>query len=129
MWPNLQFPLTNHAHISFAWPGSRIWWEKGQEEPAVHEPTLKNLQGTWERSLATRSDGFDERCMEEAKAGDILLVEGLCLEPFSLSRSRSLSPTSLDESEGGSWSLRLESVAGMGMLGRRGEERVGVEDG
>jgi hypothetical protein len=26
--------------------------EKGQEEPAVHDPTLKNLQGTCERSLA-----------------------------------------------------------------------------
>jgi hypothetical protein len=26
-------------------------WEKGQAGPAVHDPTLKNLQGTWERSL------------------------------------------------------------------------------
>ena len=26
-------------------------WEKGQADPAVHDPTLKNLQGTCERSL------------------------------------------------------------------------------
>ena len=26
-------------------------WEKGQAGPAVHDPTLKNLQGTCERSL------------------------------------------------------------------------------
>ena len=66
LWPNLQLPLTNQAQTSFGWPGSRIWWEKGQEEPAVHDPTLKNLQGTWERSLAVRGlrgggDGRDGR--------------------------------------------------------------------
>lgn len=54
LWPNLQLPFMNQAQVSLCWPGSRTEWEKGQDEPAVHEPTLKNLQGTWERSFAVR---------------------------------------------------------------------------
>ena len=60
LWPNLQFPFTNQAQTSFCCPGSRMECEKGQEEPAVQEPTLKNLHGTWERSLAGRA-GADQR--------------------------------------------------------------------
>lgn len=52
LWPNLQVPFTNHAQVSFWVPGSTRLWENGHEEPAVHPPTLKNLQGTCERSLA-----------------------------------------------------------------------------
>ena len=48
--PNLQFPFTYQVQTSFC-PGSTLVWEKGQADPAVHDPTLKNLQGTWERSL------------------------------------------------------------------------------
>jgi hypothetical protein len=50
LWPNLQFPFTNQVQTSF-WPGSTEVWEKGQADPAVHDPTLKNLQGTCERSF------------------------------------------------------------------------------
>ena len=39
-------------------PGAWTTCEKGQEEPAVQAPTLKNLQGTWERSFA--ANGEDE---------------------------------------------------------------------
>lgn len=46
LWPNLQLPFTNQAQDSFCAPGSAAVWEKGQELPAVHAPTLKNLQGT-----------------------------------------------------------------------------------
>lgn len=52
LWANLQLPLTNQAQTPFCWPGSWARCEKGQEEPAVQAPTLKNLQGTWERSFA-----------------------------------------------------------------------------
>lgn len=53
--PNLQLPLTNQAHTSFCRPGSSAWCEKGQDAPAVHDPTLKNLQGTWDKSLTSES--------------------------------------------------------------------------
>lgn len=52
--PNLQLPFTNHVQVSFCPPGSDRLWEKGHDAPAVHPPTLKNLQGTWERSFAVR---------------------------------------------------------------------------
>jgi hypothetical protein len=52
LWPNLQFPFTNHEQVSLCWPGSSTLCEKLQEDPAVQDPTLKNLQGTWETSFA-----------------------------------------------------------------------------
>ena len=95
LWPNLQFPLTNQAQQSFCWPGSL--WEKGQEEPAVQAPTLKNLQGTWERSFAVegisgggdggRGDGhFEEAGFDldrslsvslSSSVGDIVVADGV----------------------------------------------------
>jgi hypothetical protein len=54
LWPNLQFPLTNQVQTSFCWPGSWTECEKGQDAPAVHPPTLKNLHGTCDRSFADR---------------------------------------------------------------------------
>ena len=43
-------------------------WEKGQDEPAVQEPTLKNLHGTCDKSLAEELRGCEGPLGEASKA-------------------------------------------------------------
>lgn len=49
---NVQLTFTDRVQVSI-WPDSTLeLWEKGHDASAVHPRTLKNMQGTFERSWA-----------------------------------------------------------------------------